>query len=126
MKITDYVHFNGKRAYESASNAINLERLKVNINLNRLNYSLMNLIILLKTNEEGNQNSDKRKTYIFARQLFRQFNAMLFVDRDELLFCSKGISNEKPQLINLPSNFKTQSEYQHSYIQEMNTNSVNS
>jgi hypothetical protein len=41
----------------------------------------------LQNNEEGNQNSDKRKTYIHARQQYRHIPTMLFSDRDELLFC---------------------------------------
>lgn len=45
------------------------------------------MCVSTQNNEEGNQNSDKRKTYIHARQQYRHIPVMLFVDRDELLFC---------------------------------------
>ena len=47
----------------------------------------------------GNQDSDKRRTYAFARQSHRSLRSMLFVDRDEWLFCPSAKESRSAQAI---------------------------
>jgi hypothetical protein len=46
----------------------------------------------------GNQDSDKRRTYGHARQTFSALWWMLFVDRDELMFCPGAVQSKAAQI----------------------------
>jgi hypothetical protein len=43
---------------------------------------------LLRHNEESDHDSDRRKTFLLARQQYGPYFAILYPDRDEFLFCS--------------------------------------
>ena len=54
---------------------------------------------------------------------------MLFIDRDELLYCpgsNNNINNTPKQNMKSKSILALQREYQHNYIKEMSQNGINS
>lgn len=61
-----------------------------------------------------NQNSDKRKTYNLARHLHSEYDAMFYIDRDELLYCPPSGENEENTSLNIQAN--TQREVIDHYI----------
>jgi len=86
---------------------------------------------IAKDNEEGNQNSDKRKTYMLARQQYSHVPYMLFVDRDEFFFCSGlpdfltiskdkiGRTRQRQNAVKVVSSLSNQKTYQRKYFTEM-------
>eukprot|EP00603_Paraphysomonas_imperforata_P010747 CAMPEP_0114470220 /NCGR_PEP_ID=MMETSP0104-20121206/11142_1 /TAXON_ID=37642 ORGANISM="Paraphysomonas imperforata, Strain PA2" /NCGR_SAMPLE_ID=MMETSP0104 /ASSEMBLY_ACC=CAM_ASM_000202 /LENGTH=504 /DNA_ID=CAMNT_0001643943 /DNA_START=325 /DNA_END=1841 /DNA_ORIENTATION=- len=65
--------------------------------------------------ETQNQNSDKRKTYMQARQLHSEYDTMFYIDRDELLYCPSG-GQEGPSLASAAMTLDEQARIQHDVI----------
>lgn len=53
---------------------------------------------LLRNNEESDHDSDRRKTFLLARQQHRGFFTMLYPDRDEFLVCSQPSTHRENNL----------------------------